>query len=71
MGDHDNGARERIDSDRRGSEEAVAKIHGRLAALRIVSPPRHRQAVGQRSRAARQPAQRRRYSGDSGGTAGP
>ena len=71
MGDHDNVARERIDSDRRGSEEAVAKMHAGLAALRRVSPPGHLQAVGQRSRAARQPAQRRRYSGDSGAIAGP
>ena len=30
-------------------------MHGRLAALRSVSPPGHLQAVGQRSRAARQP----------------
>ena len=54
-GDHDNAAHERIDSDQPGSEEAVAKMHGRLAALRRVSPPGHLQAVGQRSRVARQP----------------
>ena len=53
-GDHDNALHERIDSDRPGSEEAVAKMHARLAALRSVSPPGHLQAVGQRSRAARQ-----------------
>ena len=52
--DHDNALHERIDSDRPGSEEAVAKMHARLAALRSVSPPGHLQAVGQRSRAARQ-----------------
>ena len=46
--------RERIDSDRPGSEEAVAKMHGRLAGLRRVSQPGHLQAVGQRCRAARQ-----------------
>ena len=54
-GDRDNGARERIDSDRPGSEQAVAKMHAGLAALRRVPPPGHRQAVGRRSRAARQP----------------
>ena len=53
-GDHDNAARERIDRDRPGSEEAVAKMHAELAGLRSVSPPGHLQAVGQRSRAARQ-----------------
>ena len=54
-GDRDNGARERIDSDRPGSEQAVAKMHAGLAALRRVPPPGHRQAVGRRSRAACQP----------------
>ena len=53
-GDHDNAVHERIDSDQPGSEEAVAKMHARLAALRSISPPGHLQAVGQRSRAARQ-----------------
>jgi len=44
--------RERIENDRPGSEEAVAKMHAGLAGLRRVSPPGHLQAVGQRSRLA-------------------
>ena len=67
-GDHDNAVHERIDSDQPGSEEAVAKMHARRAALRRVSPPSHLQAVGQRSRVARQP---RAGSATSGAAAEP
>ena len=35
--DHDNALHERIDSDRPGSDEAEAKMHGRRAELRSVS----------------------------------
>ena len=69
-GDHDNAARERIDSDRPGSEEAVAKIHARLAGAKCIpaGPP----ASCRRAQSSGAPAVRRRhYIGGSGGTAGP
>ena len=52
--DHDNALHERIDSDRPASDEAAAKMHARLPTMRSVCRPGHLQAVGERSRAARQ-----------------